>query len=281
MSASWFDATLARWLLGALAATIIAGAAWRVRALAPSGTVAAIATGTALVGGGGWWSGVLLVIFFTASSALSRAGGRATGSLLQARGSRRDAVQVLANGGVALVCALVLGSTGEGVWAVALAASIAAANADTWATEIGRLSGQRPRSIVTFRAVPPGTSGGISFAGTIAAFAGATLIAIVAVVGWSNQWLATPAVDTNLARLLMIVTGCGFAGSMVDSLLGATIQAQYRCPACDVSTESPVHSCGTPTILVRGIRWVTNDVVNVSAIIIATAAALWLATTLG
>lgn len=280
MSASWFDADLARWLAGAIAATLIAAAAWRVRALAPSGAVAAIATGAILVGGGGWWAGVLLVAFFVSSSALSRAGKRQAGTLVQARGSRRDAVQVFANGGVAVLCALALAVSGQAAWAVALAASLAAANADTWATEIGRLSGQRPRSIVTFRSVPSGTSGGISFAGTIAAFAGAALIAIVAVVGWSNHWLANPAADTDIARLLMIVTGCGFAGSLVDSLLGATVQAQYRCPACGVSTEAPVHACGTPTTLVRGLRWITNDVVNLASVLVATAVAFWLATAL-
>ena len=280
MSASWLDADLARWFVGAVAAALIAGAAWRVRALAPSGAVAAVVTGALLVGGSGWWGGVLLVTFFISSSVLSRVGQRPEGSLLQARGSRRDAVQVLANGGVAAACALVLALSGNAVWAVALAASLAAANADTWATEIGRLSGRRPRSVVTFRSVPPGTSGGVSFAGTIAAFAGAALVGIVAVVGWSNHWFANPAADSDVARLLMIVVGCGFAGSLVDSLLGATVQAQYHCPACQQTTESPIHACGTPTTLVRGLRWITNDVVNIAAIAVAAGGACWLATAL-
>ncbi|MGN6030090.1 MAG: DUF92 domain-containing protein, partial [Thermomicrobiales bacterium] len=215
MSASWLDSDLARWLVGTLAATLIAGAAWRVRALAPSGALAAIVTGALLVGGGGWWAGVLLGTFFVSSSALSRTGSRPEGSLLQARGSQRDAIQVAANGGVAAICALALAISGAAMWAVGIAASLAAANADTWATELGRLSGRRPRSIVTFRSVPPGASGGVSFAGTIAAFAGAALVGIVAVIGWSNHWLANPAADSDVARLLMIVTGCGFAGSLV------------------------------------------------------------------
>ncbi|MGC4105803.1 MAG: DUF92 domain-containing protein [Thermomicrobiales bacterium] len=281
MSASWLDQELVRWAAGAIAAALIATAAWRARALAPSGVVAAIVVGAIMVGGGGWWAGVLLVTFFVASSGLSRAGKRPEGHLLQARGSRRDAVQVLANGGVAAACALAFAGTSHASWIVALAASLAAANADTWATEIGRLSGQRPRSIVTFRSVPSGTSGGISFAGTIASFAGAVFLGIVALIGWSNHWLANPAADTDVARLLMIVTGTGFLGAFADSILGATIQAQYHCPACDKATESPVHSCGTRTTPVRGVRWITNDVVNIAAIVVATAIALWLATGLG
>jgi uncharacterized protein (TIGR00297 family) len=277
MSLSALDQDPARWLAGALAAAIIAALAWRLRSLAVSGALAATITGTVLVGCGGWWGGVLLVTFFVSSSALSRTGRPAPNTPGQTRGNRRDAVQVLANGGVAAACAIVLAITRNGVWAVALAAALAAANADTWATELGRLSGARPRSIVTFRQVPAGTSGGVSFPGTIASLAGAALMGIVAVAGWNNAWLALPDPGDNLARLLMIVVGCGFAGSLADSVLGATLQARYRCPACGETTESSVHRCGTPTVLVRGIRWVTNDVVNITAIGLATALALWLA----
>lgn len=276
MSPSSLDQDTVRWLAGALAAVIVAASAWRVRSLSLSGAIAATCTGTAVVGGGGWWGGMLLVAFFVSSSGLSRAGRQPSDGASPVRGSRRDAVQVLANGGVAAGCALVLAITQDGSWCVALAASLAAANADTWATELGRLSGQRPRSIVSFRQVPPGTSGGVSFAGTIASFTGASLIGIMAVAGWGNDWLAIPATEPNLARLLMIVVGCGFVGSLVDSVLGATVQARYRCPQCNVITESPDHRCGTRAELVRGVRWVTNDVVNVSAVAIAAGIALWI-----
>ncbi|MGC4192606.1 MAG: DUF92 domain-containing protein [Thermomicrobiales bacterium] len=275
MSPSWFDHSVVRFITGTAAAILIAAVAWRARALVPSGAIAAIVTGALVVGCGGWWAGVLLVTFFITSSAISRAGKQPSRDLLPVRGSQRDAIQVLANGGVAAICALALAITGHAAWTVALAASLATANADTWATEIGRLSGQRPRSIVTLRPVLPGTSGGVSFAGTIAAFAGAALIGIVAVTGWNQDWLANPAPASDLAHLLMIVTGCGFAGSLVDSLLGATVQAQYRCPTCGKTTESPTHTCGTATTLVRGIRWVTNDVVNVTSILVATGLAGW------
>ncbi|MGB3328683.1 MAG: DUF92 domain-containing protein [Thermomicrobiales bacterium] len=275
---SWFDQELARWVIGIIAASLIALAAWRAGALAPSGAAAAIVTGAVLVGGAGWWAGVLLVVFFVSSSALSQTGKRRAGDLLQGRGSRRDAVQVLANGGIAVLCAIGFIVSDDGIWIVALATSLAAANADTWATEIGRLSGQRPRSIVTLRSVPAGTSGGVSFPGTIAAFAGAALIGIVANAGWSNSWLSLPAAESNLAQLLMIVVGCGFAGSLIDSLLGATVQGQFRCPTCDVITESRIHTCGTPTVRVRGLAWITNDVVNIAAVGIAAGLALWLCT---
>jgi uncharacterized membrane protein len=55
----------------------------------------------------------------------------------------------------------------------------------------------------------------------------------------------------------------GFAGSLVDSVAGASLQAAYRCPRCDLPTERRVHPCGEATILTRGLPWCTNDVVNV------------------
>jgi uncharacterized membrane protein len=69
----------------------------------------------------------------------------------------------------------------------------------------------------------------------------------------------------------------GTAGSMIDSLLGATIQVQYHCPACNERTEKRIHRCSTPTIQTGGISLVTNDLVNITAIIAGTAigALLW------
>lgn len=276
MFPAWFSTDPGRWLLGFVAAACIAVLAHRARALSHSGALGAALVGTILVGGGGWWAGALLVAFFVTSSTLSLV---SKGQLpeQQERGSQRDLVQVLANGGVATLCAAALALDLDPTWAVALAAAIAAANADTWATEIGRLSGQRPRSIITWRSLPAGTSGAISFAGTMAAFIGATLIAILAVVGWQNGWLVNPGDTTDLARLLMIVVGSGWLGSIIDSLLGATVQGQFHCPTCDVHTEMRRHTCGTATTRVRGLPWSSNDVVNVLAVASAAAIAFWFA----
>ena len=49
---------------------------------------------------------------------------------------------------------------------------------------------------------------------------------------------------------------------MVDSILGATMQAMYYCPACEKETERRIHNCGTWTRPMRGFTWLNNDVVN-------------------
>lgn len=254
--------TTGRMIVALACATLIAVLAMRARALAPSGALAAIVVGTLVVTGGGWWSGLALVTFFTTSSALSLWRKRRQASIQQ-RGSRRDAVQVLANGGVAAVFALFAMTGAPGIWTLALIASLAAANADTWATEIGGMSGHTPRRITNFRAVEAGTSGGISAPGTLAALAGALLVACIGWIGWGLHQL--PGNQPPIV-LTLLVTGGGFLGCLIDSLLGATVQAVYRCPNCLTATEQRVHHCGTPTELTSGVRWVNNDVVNALSI---------------
>ena len=61
---------------------------------------------------------------------------------------------------------------------------------------------------------------------------------------------------------------------LADSLLGATRQASYFCPQCNKPTESRIHRCGTPTTHVRGVRWITNDVVNLAGTLVGALAGL-------
>ena len=77
--------------------------------------------------------------------------------------------------------------------------------------------------------------------------------------------------------LLLAATVGGLAGSMMDSLLGATVQAIYRCEQCHKETERRVHRCGQATRLVRGWRWMGNDVVNALASVVGAAVAAGIA----
>src|SRR5207302_8417141 len=94
----------------------------------------------------------LLSAFFLIGSILTQ--------LAERRGPSRNAGQVLANGGVALLAALL------GSWAGA-AGAIAAAAADTWATEIGAYSPFPPRLIPSGGRGTRGTPGGITALGTL------------------------------------------------------------------------------------------------------------------
>lgn len=218
--------------------------------------MAAIGVGTLTFGIGGWLPGVLLLLFFISSSLLSRVGGvrkRAVAAAF-AKGGRRDAGQVMANGALAALLSVGYGLTGETIWLAGVTGALAAVNADTWATELGVLSRLWPRLVTSGARVEPGTSGAVSLLGLLAALGGALLIGLPAAAAARAGWLA-------------FVGGAGgLAGSLCDSLLGATVQAVYTCPACAKETERhPLHTCGAPTLYRRGWRWLDNDGVNFSA----------------
>ena len=248
-------APLSRAAVGALVALVVVLAARRTRSLAPSGALAALLLGTAACAAGWEWA-ALLILFFVAGTTLSRIGGAAkrarTASVVE-KGDERDAAQVLANGGAfgaAAIASLV--APGEPMLAFG-AGALAAAAADTFATEIGTLVGGTPRSLLTRRPVTLGMSGGVTWAGSGASLVGAALIALAArALGWS-----APAAWASLAG--------GVAGSLVDSLLGAALQARRRCPHCDLPTERVIHDCATPTRPDGGVAWIGNDAVNLAS----------------
>ncbi len=276
--------TCFNWLqlgLGCLLALIVALAAYRARSLSRSGAAAAAALGTAVFGLGGLPWAVLLLGFFISSSLLSRAFRGRKNDLNEkfSKGSRRDAWQVLANGGAAGILAVLQAVFPNSPWPwMAAAAALAAVNADTWATELGVLSRAHPRMVTSWKRVEPGSSGAVSLTGTIAGAGGALLIALLAVLVWppyAGDQITTLAIPLRVA----LITLAGLAGSLVDSLLGATLQAIYRCPTCEKETERhPLHVCGAETAKVRGLSWLNNDAVNTacafSAAIIGAALAL-------
>ena len=260
---------------GFVIAVIIAFAAYRAGSLSRSGALAAIFVGTVVFGIGGWQWAVLLLTFFITSSALTRAFKKRKSGLSEkfSKGGQRDAGQVFGNGGLATLFAglTAVYPKDPRLW-LACAAALAAANADTWATELGVLNPHPPRLITDpKKVVEQGTSGGISLAGTLAAIAGAALIGLLAgaLSPGYNPW-ATAA----------IITLAGLLGSLFDSLLGATVQAIYQCPSCNKETERyPLHTCGTPTVQIRGWKWLNNDWVNFAcggfAVIVALSPLIW------
>ncbi|MDH3457738.1 MAG: DUF92 domain-containing protein [Gemmatimonadota bacterium] len=232
---------------------ILAVAGRRLRWLTTGGTVAATVVGTTILAVAGLRGFLLLAVFFLSGSALTYHRGP-----LPARRTAQPPVrgrtwrQVMANGGVAAAGALLLPWAPVAGWAIVTGA-LAAAQADTWSTEVGRLARRPPRLITSGLAVPAGTSGAISPLGTLTGMVGAGVMAGCALL------LGIPRASAAAAALGGIV---GFLG---DSVLGATAQGSYRCDACAAHGEHPVHSCGRSTRLVRGYRWIDNDVVNLVA----------------
>jgi uncharacterized protein (TIGR00297 family) len=250
--------SVARTLTGIILAAGIAGLARRVRALSPDGAVTAMIVGAAALSAGWAWGGLLLA-FFALSTLLSmvgRAGKEARTASIVAKGGERDSAQVLANGGVFALAAVGSLVSPAPAWNAIAAGAIAAATADTWATEIGGLSPQRPRSILTLREVAPGTSGGVTLVGLMATVIGAGFVQVSTLgLGWPAK----------------VATGAlvgGIAGSLADSLLGALVQERRWCDQCGAPTERRTHICGHSTRASGGISWISNDAVNVAATVI-------------
>ncbi len=247
-----------RMLIGGTLAGVAAGYARRRHQLTLGGEYAAFAVGTAAAIGGFPWL-ISLAVFFYSSVQLTRwrAGDKRRRSLSVLPDARsRDAWQVLANGGLFAVAAVVWAFSGT--WQVGLFGfgALATATADTWATEVGMALKSSPRSILGWQPVIAGTSGGVSAFGLAAAVVGAFVIALCAVYALT--------VPFDIPRLEAVFVG-GLAGTIADSLLGATVQSRRWCDECQAWTERRVHTCGYRSRHRRGFRWMTNDLVNLLA----------------
>lgn len=230
--------------------------------LSRSGTIAAAFVGAAALIAGGWHAVAVLFAFFIPSMLLSRVGRERKRALVDiGKHGARDAAQVLANGGVAALTILASLRLGAPMLA-SFAGALAAASADTWATEIGTLAKGAPRSILTLRPLAAGLSGGITVQGSLAQIGGAFVVALVATL-------------VHIAPFLPVLLG-GVIGSIVDSVLGVTLQVLRYCPQCRRDCETNPHACGAPTVVRRGLRWFDNDAVNFAATICGAAIAYFL-----
>ncbi|MEK3807957.1 DUF92 domain-containing protein [Bacillus sp. FSL H8-0547] len=233
----------------------ISAAGFKLKSLTLGGAAAAACTGVSIYAGFGYPGLILLGVFFGSSSLWSKykRNQKASVEEMLFKGDQRDAVQVFANGGAAsLLSILYAFFPFEGGFAV-YSAAIAAANADTWASEIGTLSRKKPRMIFSFKQVEKGTSGAVSVLGTAAAAAGSGLIALCA--------YAVFALEPKEFYLIFLI---GFAGNLLDTFLGAAVQVQFQCPSCGKVTEKKMH-CGTEGVKTGG--FLDNDAVNFTAIL--------------
>lgn len=267
-------------LVGVILSGLIAWLAYKRNSLSKSGVAGAMLVGTMIFGFGGWVWGMTLIAFFVLSTLLSHYKESEKEKLAAEKfdkGNARDFGQAAANGGAGALIALATIFVPDPLMLAAFVGIMATVNADTWATEIGVLSTKPPRLITTFKPVEPGTSGGVTWTGTLATIGGALAIGLSTALFMAIDGLFGGAgFDAAGGSILALIAAAGvggLAGSLFDSLLGATVQSIYFCPTCDKETEKRIHTCGTQTDHARGWRWLNNDLVNFIASMVGGAVA--------
>ncbi len=233
-------------IIGALAVSLVA---WRMRALTASGAVAAFVVGGCIFCFGGIEAAVILITFFVSGSLLSKLNPQTNQT------SGRDWKQVLSNGlapviGVLLTTFLPIIREQATMFFLA---SLATATADTWATEIGTRYGKPVFNIFSFRPMQKGLSGGVSVVGLLASILGAMFIAALPLLPfWQGQKMC----GLVLVNIFPVVAIAGVIGALIDSILGATLQAKYEKDGIYIE-ENLLGS-----VRVSGFGMVDNNMVN-------------------
>ena len=230
-------------------------------------------------------AGLLLPLFFFVSAnvigKIRKNIQKEEGKFIEKKTGRRDLMQVLANGLMAIVAAVIFAASDSSSNAklmfaalVMFGAAMAEATSDTWAGEIGRLSGKQPISLKTGKVVPKGMSGGVTLLGYGAGLLGAAFIAVIWYVLFSV--ISGPA-DLFIEKLpigLLIIILAGFAGCILDSFLGAFLQALYIDSDTGKYTEKKKSLSGKDNQLTCGISWMDNDMVNLGSNLLSAVIAL-------
>lgn len=249
-------------LLYILLATIFSGTvgfwAYQRKSIATSGLIALVLICTLFISLQAYvYLGVLFSMF--ASSSLLTKYKKAQKNDMEAvvlKNGPRDAFQAIANLGAAIISYILFSLSKDIAWVYAFLGSVAASNADSWASEIGGLSHSAPRMITTFKVARRGISGAITVLGTVGGIIGAVFIS-----AWA--WLLPKHNETPSWSLFAIATFSGVFGFILDSFLGALLQAKYKDQNGALTEQVQGNT------LTHGLPWINNDMVNLLSSIMA------------
>lgn len=247
-------------LTGLLFSYILAYIAFLLNWITLDATKSVIVLGTVTLGFGGWWLAFAMIFFFLSSAILTRRKLKSGVIDFEKRHihhdlqKRRDGYQVWANGFWVGVFVIGWFFTQSPAFLIGAFAVIATATADTWSTELGTTKPGKTHLITTFKTVEPGTDGGVSFKGTLAAFFGSLFIAL----------FTLPVTDFSLSIFILVFLA-GFVGGLVDSFAGAILQTGAL---KKIKPEDFVRS--GHALKNSLVNWMSTGIGGIVAIIIAT-----------
>lgn len=237
-----------------VAAFFILIVAYRLHSITEDGVVAAMLTALILYTLGGPWVALCLLLFFILGSGISKISNpvKEKAEAIQESPSRRNWKQVLCNSLPACVILWYSLFSVQNPRFELIALSIfSAAAADTFGSEIGMLFPGKVYNILNGRPVPPGLSGGVSVMGILASLLGSFSISLLALPKFGLSGLA-------------VATILGLVGSLVDSVLGASIQRKYR--GHDGRLQDRRENA--EAILEKGWHFVSNNTVNLLSLFV-------------
>lgn len=236
-------------MIGLVLSLLVSLLAYKKKSLDKSGFITAVVVGTVIYYFGTYLIFTLLMCFFISSSLVTKKDEK-----YEKEG--RNFYQVIVNALVAVVCSVLYFYTKNEQYLVLASIGLAAANSDTWASEIGGRTKGVTRSIVTFKRIEQGESGGISLLGTLSALLGSFFIAVVSYL----LLLSLIVPMYSWYYYLIIITIAGFIGDVIDSLLGVLVQEKYLDSKTNTVVEHPGNRKESQRI--SGIPYFNNNIIN-------------------
>ena len=215
---------------------------YRKNHLSLSGFLSASLMAALITGLGGSFYLIPIIIFFISSTIISKLGN----STKNKTSINRSVSQVISNGGIPLLICVINHFYQYDILYFAFLASVAAANSDTWGTEIGKFSKVRPVDIISRVTLPKGESGGITNIGLLGSIIGSFVIGI-------SGYLFI-----NSFKYLLLVSISGCLGAIFDSVLGSTLQGRFISRDGLIISEKKKDN----NYLITGVIFFNNDFVN-------------------
>lgn len=250
-----------RLIIGMIFSSSIGIIAFYKKSLTKSGMLGAIILGTVIYATMGFFGASTMILFFITSSFMSHFKKKKKSKVEKQfdKTGNRDIYQVFANGGIGLLYSILYFVSGDMIYMLLFIVSFAAANADTWSTELGILDSGQPISLRTFKRVPKGTSGAVSVIGSFSGFLGSFVVSIYSIILLNIFYGYSLGIG-----IIILLSFSGYMGTFIDSILGAYIQGIY---ITENNTETERKSInGISNKLSRGIEVINNDLVNIISI---------------